>query len=185
VGQTSAALAEQPSDIGAVLQLPLILSGLETAFATGRPFEIELGALRSAAPQATVPPALADAAATGLVRPDLVAARFNEAIPAMLAGRPIAADGQWQDGAVDWLAGVVALRPTTELEGDAPDAIMSRLEGAVARRDWVAAETLFEQLPEPMRAAAGDLHAEITAQARASTFLQTLRTQALSGEVAP
>lgn len=182
VNQTSAALAAQPSDIGAVLQLPLILSGFETAFASGRPFETELAALRSAMPDAKVPTALANAATTGLPRPDLIAQRFAVVLPDMLAGRPARTGADWQDGALDWLAGMVALRPTGEIEGDTPEALVTRLEGAIARRDFATAETLFAQLPDPMRAAAGDVPQLVASQAQATRFLDDMRNQALAGE---
>ena len=184
VTATSATLAEQPSDIGAVLQLPLILSGFETAFATGRPYEAELGALRAAAPQAEIPTAIANAAATGLTRPDRIASRFDAVLPAILAGKPADPNAQWQDGAINWLASAMALRPTDEIEGDTPDAIVSRLVGAVERRDFASAETLMASLPEPMQAAAEEVPALIASQAEAARFLDTLRSQALSGEAA-
>lgn len=184
VTQTNATLADQPSDIGAVLQLPLILSGFETAFATGRPYETELAALRAAAPEADIPTAIANAATTGLTRPDAIARRFEAVLPAMLAGRPAKQDAQWQDGALDWFASVIALRPTGEIEGDTPEAIMSRLVGAVERRDFTSAETLLASLPAPMQAAAEDVPDLIASQAEAARFLETLRMQALSGEAA-
>lgn len=182
--QTAATLANQPSDIGAVLQLPLILSGFETAFATGRPFATELGALRSAVPDADVPTAIANKAETGLVRPDVIASRFAAVLPSMLAGRPADAEAQWQDGALDWFRSAIALRPTGEIEGDTPEALMSRLEGAIARRDFVTAETLLAGLPAPMLAAGEDVPALIAEQAEAARFLDALRASALSGEVA-
>ncbi|MBU1333626.1 MAG: hypothetical protein KJ944_03870 [Alphaproteobacteria bacterium] len=182
VTETSATLASQPSDIGAVLQLPLILSGFETAFATGRPFETELSALRAAVPDAAIPTAIANNAATGLTRPDIIASRFAEVLPAMLAGRPVDATEQWQDGALDWFRSAIALRPTGEIEGDNPEAVMSRLEGAIARRDFTTAETLLASLPEPMLSAAGDVPALVASQAEAARFLDTLRASALSGE---
>lgn len=185
VSQTSAALASQPSDIGAVLQLPLILSGFETAFATGRPYETELAALRAAMPDASIPTAIANAAATGLPRPDSIAQRFADVLPAILAGRPADPGASWQDGAVDWFRSAIALRPTGEIEGNSPDAIASRLEGAIARRDFAAAKTLFESLPTPMLSAAGDVPALVSAQAEAAGFLEHLRAQALAGEVRP
>lgn len=184
VRQTTATLAEQPGDIGAVLQLPLILSGFETAFATGRPYETELGALRAAAPGATIPTAIANKAQTGLARPDVIASRFAAVLPAMLAGRPADPDAQWQDGVLDWFRSAIALRPTGEIEGDTPEAVMSRLENAVARRDFPAAEALIADLPAPMRAAGEDVPALIAEQAEAARFLDTLRADALSGEVA-
>ncbi len=182
--QTTATLADQPSDIGAVLRLPLILSGFETAFATGRPFATELGALRAAVPDADVPTAIANKAEAGLVRPDVIASRFATVLPAMLAGRPADADAQWQDGALDWFRSVIALRPTGEIEGDTPEALMSRLEGAIARRDFVTAETLLASLPAPMLAAGQDVPALIAEQAEATRFLDALRASALTGEVA-
>ncbi len=185
VAQTTAALAEQPADIGAVLQLPLILSGLETAFATGRPFATELEALRNAAPETTPPTNVTNAASTGLPRPDFVTQRFNEVLPGMIAAQPGNPDAQWQQGALDWFTSAIALRPTGEMEGDTPQAIASRLESAVARRDFLGANELFAALPEPMRAAAGDVPTMIAAQADAALFLQTVRSQALSGEETP
>jgi hypothetical protein len=184
VTETTATLAAQPGDIGAVLQLPLILSGFETAFATGRPYATELGALRAAVPDAAIPTAIANQAEAGLTRPDIIANRFATVLPAMLAGRPGNPDAQWQDGALDWFRSAIALRPTGEIEGDAPEAVMSRLESAIARRDFVTAETLLADLPAPMLAAGEDVPALIAEQAEATRFLDTLRASALSGEAA-
>lgn len=182
VSETSATLADQPSDIGAVLQLPLILSGFETAFGTGRPYETELAALRAALPDAAVPTAIANKAETGLTRPDAIANRFAAVLPDMLAGRPADPDAQWQQGALDWFRSAIALRPTGEIEGETPEAVMSRLEGAIARRDFVTAETLLAALPAPMVAAGGDVPALVAEQAEATRFLDGLRSSALSGE---
>lgn len=182
MSQTTATLAEQPGDIGAVLQLPLILSGFETAFGTGRPYATELAALRAALPDAAVPTAIANNAATGLTRPDIIASRFATVLPAMLAGRPADPEAQWQDGALDWFRSAIALRPTGEIDGDTPEAVMSRLEGAIARRDFIAAETLLAALPAPMQAAGEDVPALVASQAEATRFLDDLRISALSGE---
>jgi hypothetical protein len=183
VTETSAALAAQPSDIGAVLALPLILSGFETAFATGRPYETELAALRSAVPEAAIPTRIANQAMGGLTRPDEIARRFDAVLPAILAGRPANPDAAWQTGALDWFAGAIALRPTAEIEGDTPEAITSRLIGAVERREFASALALLESLPVPMQAAADDVPALLAEQAEAETFLQDLRDAALGGEV--
>jgi hypothetical protein len=183
VTKATATLADQPSDIGAVLQLPLILSGFETAFATGRGYETELAALRAAMPGATIPPDISNNAKTGLVRPDVIAARFAEVLPAMLAGRPANPHAQWQDGALDWFRSAIALRPAGEVEGDDPEAVMTRLDGAIARRDFAQAESLLETLPTPMVTAGGDVVRLIKTQAEASRFLDGLRNTALSGEV--
>ena len=185
VSQNTAALAEQPSDIGAVLQLPLVLSGLETAFAQGRPYEAELTALRSALPDVAVPAPVAQAAGAGLPRPDQVTARFEDVIPAMLAARPADPSGSWGEGTADWFRSALAIRPAGEVEGDTPEAIMSRLEAAVARRDFPAAGDLLADLPQPMQTGAGEVAAEIGTQAETQRFLETVRARALSGEITP
>ncbi|ODT80949.1 MAG: hypothetical protein ABS76_14265 [Pelagibacterium sp. SCN 64-44] len=185
VSENAAALAGQSGSIDAVLQLPLILSSLESAFAGGRPYQTELAALRTALPQASIPPAITNGAGEGLTRPDVIATRFAEVLPAMLAGRPADPNADWQEGALDWFRGVIALRPTGESVGGDPEAVMSRLEAAIARRDFTSAEALFASLPAPMQAAAGAVPSLVTAQAEAARFLTALRQEALSGGVRP
>ena len=163
-------------------RLPLVFSALESAFASGRPFEAELSALQDAQPEAQLPSTVSARAATGLPRPDEVARRLEAVLPDMLAGRPVAADASWQDATADWFRGVVAMRPAGDVEGDSPDAIVSRLEAAVARRDFSAAQTEFDALPETMRNAAGTLGDDIAALAAASATLTDLRQSALSAE---
>ncbi|WDR07426.1 hypothetical protein PSQ90_08410 [Devosia rhodophyticola] len=184
VAANSEAVSKQPNDINAVLQLPLILSGLETAFASGRPYETELNALRAGLPDATVPTEIANGAVGGLTRGDVIEAQFAAVLPNILAGRPANPDASWQDSTLDWFRSAIALRPTEAMEGDNPEAVVSRLNAAIGRRDFVEADTLFAQLPAPMRAAAGDVPVMVKAQAAASLFLDGLRQQALS-EVAP
>ena len=184
VAAANQTLSAQPEDIAAVLQLPLIVSGLETAFTMGRPYETELSALRAAAPELSIPAPVADAAATGLARPDAIEAELRNAIPAMLANRPGNPDASWQDGALDWFSSAIALRPVGEVEGDAPEAVLSRLEAAVARRDFIAADQLMGELPDPMRAAAGDLPRRIAAQADAARLLSSVRSGATNADAA-
>lgn len=163
-------------------RLPLILSGLETAFASGRGYAGELAALGQTLPGALVPPAIAAAAESGLARPDEVVRRFNDILPDILAGRPASADAEWQDAALDWFRGLVAMRPTGDVAGDSPDAIVARLEAALARRDFVAARSELDALPEPMRAAAGSVGTDIATLAEAEIFLAALRAEALAVE---
>ncbi len=184
VAEANQTLSAQPEDIAAVLQLPLIVSGLETAFSMGRPYESELSALRAAMPELSIPAPVADAAATGLARPDTIETELRNAVPAMLAGRPGDADASWQDGALDWFSSAIALRPVGEVEGDSPEAVLSRLEAAVARRDFIAADELMSELPDSMRTAAGELPRRIAAQAEAARLLSTVRAGATKTDAA-
>ena len=166
----------------AAARLPLIFSSLESAFDAGRPYETELAALRQAQPDYLVPEAIAGRAATGLPQPDAVARQLNAVLPDMLAGRPAGSDAGWQDASLDWFRGLVAMRPTGAVEGDSPDAIIARLEAAIAARDFSAAQAEMEALPTSMQAAAGPLADDIARLAAADAFLAQLRSNALTGE---
>src|SRR5690606_5109233 len=119
-------------------------------------------------------------AEAGLVRPDALVARFETALPDIIAGRIGESTGDWAQDAVEWAKALLALRPAEEMEGSTPEAIVSRLEAAMKRRDFVAAAALLAQLPAPMRQAAGEVGTEIAAHAQASEFVAALRAQALT-----
>jgi hypothetical protein len=175
------------TDVGPAVKLPLIVSGLESAFASGRPYAVELASLTAILPDLDVPAALETSAQAGLARPDDLANRFSAAVPNILAGRAATATGDLGQDALEWAKALLALRPAGEIEGDTPEAVISRLEGAMQRRDFITAAVLLEQLPEPMRVAAGALATEISAQAEAQSFVAALRAQALApaAETAP
>lgn len=184
VEATRSAVAAQTSmvgssDIGPAVRLPLLVSGIESAFANGRPYSSELSGLTTLLPDLSVPDAIRSAADEGLPRPDAVATAFAEAVPAILAGRTALASGDLTQDALEWAKGLLALRPVDETDGDLPEAIVSRLEAAVARRDFVAASALLGQLPEPMQAAAGTSATGIRTLAAADGFIAALRTTAL------
>ena len=173
------------ADIGPAVKLPLIVSGLEAAFAGGRSYAAELDGLTTLLPDLAVPEVIAASAATGLARPDALAARFTAALPDIIAGRARETTGDWAQDAIEWAKALLALRPAEEIEGDTPEAVISRLEAAVGRRDFVAAAALLAQLPAPMRQAAGAVGTDIAALAQAETFIVRLRAQALAPATEP
>jgi len=177
---TQATVAAQPSDIGAAVRLPLVLSSMEAAFAEGRPFSAELDALRRAAPEMEVPQTLIDAAGTGLPRREAIERTFAAVLPAMLADRPADPDADWQQATLDWLRARLALRPVGDVEGDSPEAQAARLEAAIARGDYATADELVAALPEPMRAAAGDVPQMVAMRADAARLLEAVRRAALT-----
>jgi hypothetical protein len=168
------------ASIGPVVQLPLLVAGLDSAFAAGRPYAAELEALQAILPELSVPPAIAASAETGLIRPDSLIEQFRAAIPAILAGRTAESTGDLGQDALEWAKALLALRPTGEIEGTSPDAVMSRLEAAVERRDFAAAADLLGELPDAMQAAVGALGTSIRAHAAADYFIAELRAQALA-----
>jgi len=161
-------------------RLPLIVSGFETAFSTGAPYDAELAALKQALSDLSAPQPVIASAMTGLKRPDLIARDFNAVLPDILAGRPVNADADWQETTSDWFRGILAIRPTEAVEGDGPEAVVARLEGAIGRGDFVAAKTELDALPPAMRTAAGSVANDIANQAAAQGFLTQLRQAALA-----
>ncbi|MBI4921701.1 MAG: hypothetical protein HY834_08125 [Devosia nanyangense] len=176
--------AALPNEAGPALKLPLILSGLESAFASGKPFATELTSLAGVLPDLAVPDALRAAAASGISRPDALMQDFEAALPDILAARA-GSGGDWVQSATDWAKALLALRPAGEIEGDSPEAIVSRLEGAMGRRDYATAEALIGQLPAPMQAAAAPVASAIALHAAADQLVTDLRTRALAPAGAP
>jgi len=168
------------ADIGPAVRLPLMVSGLETAIANGRPFAAELAGLKALLPDLAVPGPVEASAAEGLPRPDAVATQFTAAVPNVLAGRAAVSTGDMGEDALEWMKGLLALRPVGEVAGDTPEAIVSRLEAAVGRHDFKAAAELLAQLPPAMQAGAGSTGADITKLAAAEGFVTELRSRALA-----
>lgn len=168
------------ADLGPAVRLPLMVSGLETAIANGRPFAAELAGLKALLPDLAVPGPVEASAAEGLPRPDAVATQFTAAVPNVLAGRAAVSTGDMGEDALEWMKGLLALRPVGEVAGDTPEAIVSRLEAAVGRHDFKAAAELLAQLPPAMQAGAGSSGADITKLAAAEGFVTELRSRALA-----
>lgn len=168
------------TDIGPAVRLPLVVSGLESAIANGRPFAAELAGLKALLPDLAVPGPIEASATEGLPRPDAVVARFTAEVPNVLAGRAAVSTGDMGEDALEWMKGLLALRPVGEVPGDTPEAIVSRLEAAVGRHDFKAAAELLAQLPPAMQAGAGTAGADIAKLAAAEDFMVELRSRALA-----
>lgn len=167
-----------PNEVGPALKLPLLLSGLESAFANGKPFDSELKVLAGVLPDLTIPADLKDAAPAGLSRPDSLMQKFETALPEILAARG-PTSGDWVAGIADWAKSLLALRPADEQPGDSPEAIVSRVEGAMSRRDYASALALIAQLPASMQAAAKPVGDDIAVHAEADKLVTDLRARAL------
>lgn len=180
---TNAAQPAPASNLNA--QLPLALSGLEAAIVTGRPYAAELNALQTALPEISAPQSIIDAATTGLPTAQDISGALNEAIPAMLLARPATSDANWQDNLRDRFTALLALRPTGDVTGNTPEAIISRLENAINQRDFISADSAFQTLPGDMQAAAGTLANDLTLLAEAEKFAQAARAAALKPQTTP
>lgn len=166
-------------------QLPLVLAEFDAAIAAGRPYAAELASLRSFDPAMAVPERVAAAAERGVPRPEALVQGFRQILPAMASAIPTPENASWQDQGLGWLRNLLALRRTDEMAGDSPEAVLSRLEAAIERRDFAAAAPLFAQLPPSMLAQAGSLPADIATSADVQQFIATLRQAALQAAGTP
>jgi len=183
---SQAALAELETRIDAAgaaddaARLPLLLVQLADQFAAGTPFAATLEAVRSLKPGLDVPAALTDKASTGLVPAAQLQADFEATLPAMLAAAPAAPDAGWQGAAIDWLQGQLALRAFPGAPWNPTQALVARLEAAMARRNYRQADELLAALPAQMRMAAGDVAEAIAAHAAAQDLVAGLTSDTLA-----
>jgi len=171
-----AAQADEP----AMAELPLALSGLQSAIERGRPFAAELDRLTAALPRLAVPDAVSAAAPEGLPRPDTVAERFSRAMPTIMAARPVDSDAGWAATAWRRVKALLAVRPSGAGSGDPVETALAEAENAVAGRDFGTAAAALGQLPDEMRQAAGAVATDIETLAAAQRLLNEARNVALS-----
>lgn len=178
VAARAPSLAE--GEVSAAVRLPLLVAGLDSAFGNGRPYADVLKSLTPLLPATKVPDGIAAAAETGLPAPATVAERVSAVVPDMLAKRSVTASGDLVTDSIDWFKGLIALRPSGDVTGDTPEALVARIEAAAQRADWAGTAELFSKLPVPMRLAAGDVVGDVSRLAEAQAFIETLRRDALA-----
>jgi hypothetical protein len=118
------------------------LDALSAAVATGQPFPAELQALADPA----LTSALGSAAETGVPTLAQLQSDFPDAArEALRLARDLSTEDGWGTRLVDFLAAQSGARPLTPLEGNTPDAILSRAEFALS--DGRVADALAELDP--------------------------------------
>lgn len=134
------------------------LTHITAALASGQPFDGDIPALRRAV--GPIPEALSDAAATGVTPLTDLQAGFDDLSRKALLAARAETEG---DGGGFWsfLRSQVSTRSTKPVEGDSPDAILSRASAAVEDGDLTKALDLIGTLPAVSR----DVLADWTAQA--------------------
>jgi hypothetical protein len=119
--------AEDAAAAAAAAERSLKIEALTTAILDGAPFEAELAALGDPALSQALSPYAAGVAPLGRLQAD-----FPEAVRAVLA---LARQNRESDGMgarlLDFLADQTEARPVTPLDGDTPEAILSRAEAAL------------------------------------------------------
>ena len=175
--------AALPNEVGPALKLPLILSGLESAFASGKPFDKELASAQDGGTRSSVDVPPAAAAPAGLSRlDDALMQQFEAVMPDILAAR----DNEWRRLVHATRAigpsRLLPLRPASRPRaGDGPGSLPSPTaarSGDGPRRDYAAAAALISwHCSAKMQAAAAPVAADIaTAAAAADKLVTDLRT---------
>lgn len=174
------ALANAPAPEPVDLRLPLALDGLSDALETGAGFAGELALIQAALPDLAIPAEVTAAAATGLGAPAALQERFTALVPDLLAAKPIDRTADWTGQVLDRLKALIALRPVATSDSDTPEALVSRIEAALAAHEYAVASAAFAALPEPMRAAADGIDRSVGQFAALSDLIGRARAAALA-----
>lgn len=170
-----AALAEPGAE--AEVASALAAAGLKAAIDRGGSFEGELEAYTASVGDGGVAETLRPFAAEGVPTREQIVERFPSEARQMLAASMGAAAS---DGVIDRLMSsalsVVTVRPTGEVEGDYPKAIIARMEARLTEGDFEAALAEWEKLPENARSVSEDYAADIRSRLEADRIV----TDALS-----
>ncbi len=154
------------------------VAGLTRAVDSGQPFSAELDALRPFVDGDAPLQALGAHAADGLPTAARLAGTFD-ASAVLSAGTPEGAeDGGFVSRLASSARSLVVVRPSGPVEGPGREAVVSRIEAALARGDVEAAHQEWQSLDEPAREATADWGAALGARAAADAELAAVATSA-------
>lgn len=149
------------------------LARIVAAVSTGQPFAAEIADLQANGIQ-DVPPALTDAAETGVVTMTNLQDRFPDAARDALAAARGDAPAGTGGGLGQFLKNQLGARSVTPRAGDDPDAILSRAEDAMRRGQLAEALTEVDALPDGAKAPLADWIADAQTRQAAQDALDTL-----------
>ncbi len=149
------------------------IARIVAAITTGQPFAGEVAQLQeSGFPE--LPPALTNAAETGVATSANLQDRFPDAARASLAAARADAPADAGGGLGSFLKNQLGARSVTPREGSDPDAILSRAEAAMRQGHLEDALTEVEALPEGAKAPLADWIADAQTRQAAQDAVDTL-----------
>lgn len=168
------ARAEDAAVAIAAAQRTQVLDALAARLAAGEAFGAELQALDDPA----VSQVLAPFAETGVPTLAQLQGAFPDAArEALRIARDSGATDGWGGRLVDFLASQTGARPLTPLEGDTPDAILSRADFALSQGRVAEAVAELQPLDPAVKAALDPWLAQAQAHLSATAALQSARGQ--------
>lgn len=169
---TATARADEAAAATAAAERTRALDALAAKLATGEPFGAELQALDDP----TLAQALAPLSETGVPTLTQLQATFPDAArEALRIARETGADDGWTGRLVDFLASQTGARPLTPLEGDTPDAVLSRADFALSEGRVADAVSELQPLDPAVKGALDPWLAQAQAHLSAAAALQSAR----------
>ncbi len=177
-----AALAQRVEQQGSNPQVALAIAAaaLKSAIDRGQPFMTELETYAAVAPDAPAIGALRDLAASGVPTRADIASGMGDAANAMLAAvSTVEEDAGFIDRLMSSAQSAIKVRPVGMVEGDAPGAIIARMEVAVNGNDYKKALAEYETLPDNAKTAGAAFVARINARMKVDALIDTALAAAL------
>jgi hypothetical protein len=167
----------------AALAPAVAADALADALADGRPYAAELAALKTLGADATAIDALAPQAEKGLPTIAALREQFEAAVQSVALASPIPENAGTVDRLLESARGLVAVRPARPTEGADPEAIISRIRGALAAGDLKAALAEWSTLSESIKSATAEWARLADARQKADDLVAEVRSAALAGLV--
>ncbi len=163
----------QAANVAALASTMRALAGLESAFKEGKPFGDFLSQLEAQVVENPALGVLKSHAETGIANEAALVAELDAITPAILAGsgeEPQGVMGKFIANAKN----LVTVRPEGPIEGNTPDAILSRIRAGVQSGDLAAALLLWQGLPEAARTASEEWSKRLQLRLDGAKAVQTL-----------
>ena len=159
--------------------IPVIAQALLQDLDRGAPFAAEVAALKGVGLDPQRLAALEPAAAKGIPTTRQLADAFSQYSDAIARTDQPVESTSIVDRLKQSAARLVKVRPVGETAGDAPDAIVSRIQGALARGDLSGALAAWKSLPEATRAPSTAWASSVESRIRAETAVHSIMTEAV------
>jgi hypothetical protein len=167
-------------DLAAALAPAVIADALQAAIESGRPFSVELTALKTLGVGGDTVNQLAADGATGVSTLDKLRSDFEAAI----ASTDLTPTAPETTGTIDRLLksaqDLVDVRPEHPTAGNDPGAIVARIRGAVDAGDLKRALQEWNALPDPVKASTTDWAHSVEVRDKANDLVASVRSDALS-----
>jgi hypothetical protein len=172
--------AEPGDDVGGAIAIAS--AGLKAAIDRGGPFAPELQTLSSVNPKDPSVVALTPYAANGVPSRAKLLSGYPAAADAVMAA--LTSDDPNQSIADRLLSSAfsaIKVRPVGNVAGDAPDAILARVEDRLTNGDLKAASEEWDKLPEAGKAAGKDFKQTLDARIKVEDLVSATLTKAVRG----